>query len=92
MLRSSGRSSRFSGAVRLMQRPLLRQRRRPTAAVELEGLVGARKKTMRRGTRGKMERPPGPIYKGKKISVARKSRSLKFGYEAELSPRLSEAH
>ena len=50
---SNGGVLRNSGTNRLMQRPLLRQRQRPTAAAELEGLVGARKKTT-----GKSERDP----------------------------------
>ena len=65
---SSGGSPLFSDTIRLMQRPLSKQRQRTTAAVELEG------RSMRRGTRGKMERPPGPIYKGRKISVRRENR------------------
>ena len=39
---------------------------------------------------GKMERPPGPIYKGDKRQM-RKSRSRIVGYEVMPSPRLSEA-
>ena len=71
--RNSGEVPRLSGTIRLMQRPLLRQMRRLTAAAELEGSVGARKKTMRIGTRGKMGRAPGPIYKGKGISDRREN-------------------
>jgi len=33
------------------------------AAAEVEGSGVARMKMKRRGTRGKLERPPGPIYK-----------------------------
>ena len=65
----SRRSSRFSGQIRVMQRPGLVTARRPTAAAaaELEqGSSGARKKTKKRGV---AEGPSGrPIYKGELIS------------------------
>ena len=60
----SRRSSRFSGQIRVMQRPELVTMRRPAAATaaELEqGSSGARKKTKKRGV---AEGPSGrPIYK-----------------------------
>ena len=75
---TSGGSPLFSDTIMLMQRPLLKQRRRTTAAAELEGRSarGRRRREEARG--GKMERPPGPIYKGRKINVGRENRGAEF--------------
>ena len=60
----SRRSSRFSGQIRVMQRPELMTTRRPAAATAAElgqGSSGARKKTKEREVAGG---PSGrPIYK-----------------------------
>ena len=71
---SSGGSPLFSDTIRLMQRPLSKQRRRTTVPVEREGRSarGRRRREEARG--GKMERPLSPIYKGRKISVRRENR------------------
>ena len=70
---SSGGSPLFSEPTRLMQRPLSKQRRRTTAAAELEGRsAGGRRR--REEIRGGMERPPGSICKGRKISVRHENR------------------
>ena len=71
---SSGGSPLFSDTIRLMQRPLSKQRRRTTVAAEREGR-SARGRQRREEAQGeKMERPPGPIYKGRKLSVRRENR------------------
>ena len=44
--RNSGEAPRLSGSIRVMQRPLLGQKRRSMAAAELERSVGVRKRTM----------------------------------------------
>jgi hypothetical protein len=44
--RNSGEASRLSGTIRVMQRPLLGQMRRSTAAAELQRSGDARKRTM----------------------------------------------
>ena len=63
------RSSRFSGQIRVMQRPELVTMRRPAAAAAAElgqGSSSARKKTKEREV---AEGPSGrPIYKGELIS------------------------
>ena len=42
---------------------------------------------------GKMERPPGPIYKGKRIKGRRENRGArKMGCVTALLPQSSEAH
>ena len=71
---SSGGSPLFSDTIRLMQRPLSRQRQRATAAAELEGRSARGRQRCEEAQGGKMERPPGPIYKGRKISVRRENR------------------
>ena len=63
--------------------------RRLTAATEVEGSGVARMKMKRRGTRGKLERPPGPIYK--EINDRCENRGAGFLDKVMLSPRLSEA-
>ena len=69
MAGESQRSSRFSGQIRVMQRPELVTTRRPAAAAAVElgqRSSGARKKTKEREV---AEGPSGrPIYKGELIS------------------------
>ena len=89
-LLSSGGTRRNSGTFRSMQRPRLVQQ------LKVDG--GGRGRRVERHEdddevkrhEGENGKTPGPIYKGDKRQT-RKSRSRIFGYEAMLSPRLSEA-
>ena len=75
---SSGGSPLFSDTIRLMQRPLSKQRRRTTAAAELEGQSarGRRRREEARG--GKWKDPLALFIRAEDKRQARKSRSLNF--------------
>ena len=57
---SSGGSPRFSDTVRLMQRPLSKQRRRTTAATELEGRSARGRRRRKEARGGKVKVIPRP--------------------------------
>src|SRR4051812_33256207 len=58
----SGEAPRFSGTLRVMQRPELRQRRRSTVAAKIQRLSSARKTSTRRGMRGKSGNDPSALF------------------------------
>ena len=58
---SSGGSPLFSGTIRLMQRPLSKQRRRTTVAAELEGR-SARGRRRREDARGGKWKDPLALF------------------------------
>ena len=66
--RNDGEMPRFSGSIRVMQRPTMRQRRGLTMAAARRSGDFARKKKGRRGSGKKRKESPAPIYKAKRYN------------------------
>ena len=78
VLLSSGGARRSSGMFRTMQRPRLVQQSKVDGGGRGQRFGHREDDDDAKRHEGEMERPPGPIYKGRKINVRRENQGAEF--------------